>query len=215
MRRVPNQDRSRQRVAAILAATVKLVEEQGYEATTTAMIAQEAGVPIGTLYQFFANKEAILEALAQQYAADMLALRSTLFPEDVAQIPLPLLVDRTADKLVTFVTQHRGFNHLFGSAWGSPEIAAATEHMKRDMVEGITHLILNKAPWLSPAEAAIRARTLLHLIQGMLSMVEASNNEEYSAVMQEFKRAWLAYLTAAIQKDPETNGPRIDPAFLL
>ena len=203
MRRVPNQERSRQRVASILAATVKLVEEQGYEATTTAMIAKEADVPIGTLYQFFSNKEAILEALAQQYAADMLALRTTLFPEDVAQIPLPQLVDRTAEKLVKFVAQHRGFNHLFGSAWGSPEIAAATEHMKRDMVEGITHLILVKAPWLSAPEAVIRARTLLHLIQGMLSMIETSRDEEHAVVMKEFKRAWLAYLTAATQ--PENN----------
>jgi hypothetical protein len=71
--------------------------------------------------------------------------------------------------------------------------------MKRDMVEGITHLILVKAPWLSQPEAVIRARTLLHLIQGMLSMIESSHNEEHAAVMKEFKRAWLAYLTAAIQ----------------
>jgi AcrR family transcriptional regulator len=185
---------------------VKLVEEQGYEATTTAAIAQEANVPIGTLYQFFSNKEAILEALAQQYAADMLTLRSTLFPEDIAQIPLPLLVDRTAEKLVKFVAQHRGFNYLFGSVWGSPEIAAATERMKREMVEGITQLILSKSPWLSQTEAVIRAQTLLHLIQGILPMIEASRDKDDSAVMKEFKRAWLAYLTAAIQQDPESNG---------
>lgn len=122
------------------------------------------------------------------------------------QIPLPTLVDRTADKLIDFIDQHRGFNHLFGSVWGSPDIAAAFEQMKGEMIEGITQLILGKAPMLTPVQAVVRARTLLHLIQGLLPMIEGSRDEERGAAIQELKRAWLAYLTFVIQEATEEVG---------
>ena len=207
MRKEPTQERSRRRVAAILQATVKLMMAYGYEATTTAMIAEEAGVPIGSLYQFFANKEAILEALARHYAADMLALRERLFPVDMVAIPLPTLVAQTADKLVAFLDEHRGFNHLLGSVWASTEIAAAFDQMRRDMIEGITAVILGKAPLLPAAEARPCAQTLLHLIMGILPMIETSNGADRVIAIRELKRAWLAYLTAVIEESA-TEGRR-------
>ncbi len=204
MRKMPLQERSRRRVDAILQTTVKLMIEQGYEATTTAMIAAEAGVPIGSLYQFFGNKEAILETLAQRYATDMLALRAQLFPADMNQMSLPDLVNRTADKLVAFMDDHRGFNHLFGSVWGSPEIAAASERMRADMIEGIMQVVTGRAPSLAREEVMMAAKALLHMIQGLLPLVEAGVGNERVGAIRELKRAWLAYLTAVIQAAPRT-----------
>ena len=205
MRKMPLQARSRRRVDAILQATVKLMLELGYEATTTATIAAAAGVPIGSLYQFFDNKEAILETLAQRYATDMLTLRAQLFPADVNQLPLPDLVNRTADKLVTFMDEHRGFNHLFGSVWGSPEIAAASERMRADMIEGIMQVVTGRAPSLAREEVMLAAKTLLHIIQGILPLVEAGVGDDRVGAVRELKRAWLAYLRAVIEAAPRTQ----------
>jgi AcrR family transcriptional regulator len=69
--RVPRQERSRQKVELILEATMRLLDSQGIETLSTNAVAARAGVSIGTLYQFFANKQAILDALADRETARM------------------------------------------------------------------------------------------------------------------------------------------------
>ena len=67
--RVPRQQRSLQKVELILEATIRLLEKGGHDAVTTNAVAEMAGVSIGTLYQYFTSKEAILEALASREVA--------------------------------------------------------------------------------------------------------------------------------------------------
>ena len=67
MRREPRQARSRQRVQAMIDAAEKLIGEHGYEALTTSQIAEEAGVTVATLYQFFPDKRALAQVLARGY----------------------------------------------------------------------------------------------------------------------------------------------------
>jgi AcrR family transcriptional regulator len=62
-RRKPVQDRSLATVEAILEAAAQVFERYGYAAGTTNRIAGRAGVAIGSLYQYFRNKDAILVAL--------------------------------------------------------------------------------------------------------------------------------------------------------
>ncbi|MBA2954442.1 TetR family transcriptional regulator [Nocardioides sp. MAH-18] len=82
IRRVPQQERSRRRVEDILDAAERLVVERGVDALTTRDLAAGAGVPVASLYQYFADKDDVLVALAQrdmgemdtQVAADLQAL---------------------------------------------------------------------------------------------------------------------------------------------
>jgi AcrR family transcriptional regulator len=62
-RNQPRQSRSRLTVDAILEATIRVLEQEGAEAATTSRVAEVAGVSVGTLYQYFANRDAILNAL--------------------------------------------------------------------------------------------------------------------------------------------------------
>ena len=70
-RRVPRQERSRRRVGEILDAAAQLVVERGVEALTTRGIADAAGVPVASLYQYFSDKEDVLLALAQRDMEEM------------------------------------------------------------------------------------------------------------------------------------------------
>ncbi len=65
-RRTPRQQRSVQAVEAIFEATARLIESQGLEALTTARIAEVAGYGVGTVYDYFPTKNAILVAMARQ-----------------------------------------------------------------------------------------------------------------------------------------------------
>jgi AcrR family transcriptional regulator len=64
LRRTPVQERSAARVQRMLDAAATLLDEVGYEATTTSLIASRAGVSVGSLYQFFPDRRAVLRALA-------------------------------------------------------------------------------------------------------------------------------------------------------
>jgi AcrR family transcriptional regulator len=62
-RKRPRQARSQATVNAILEATVQILDREGLEAATTTRIAEVAGVSIGSLYQYFSHRDAILNAL--------------------------------------------------------------------------------------------------------------------------------------------------------
>ncbi|KQW69354.1 TetR family transcriptional regulator [Phenylobacterium sp. Root77] len=67
-RRTPRQARAESTVDVILSAALQLLEADGAERLTTNHIAARAGVSIGTVYQYFRDKDDILAALAQQRA---------------------------------------------------------------------------------------------------------------------------------------------------
>lgn len=63
LRRQPVQQRSAKRVERMLEACAALIEEVGYDGVTTTLIAERAGVAVGSLYQFFPDKRAVVQAL--------------------------------------------------------------------------------------------------------------------------------------------------------
>ncbi len=68
-RRKPSQARSRRAVDAIIEASAQVLERRGYQGATTNRIAERAGVSVGTLYQYFNNKDEIFDALIEREAA--------------------------------------------------------------------------------------------------------------------------------------------------
>jgi AcrR family transcriptional regulator len=72
-RKLPKQPRSEATVQAVLEAAAQVFERHGYAAGTTNRIAERAGVSIGTVYQYFPNKDAILVALVHQHLAESTA----------------------------------------------------------------------------------------------------------------------------------------------
>jgi AcrR family transcriptional regulator len=67
LRRLPRQERARFTVAAILEAAALVIDEVGWSRASTNRIAERAGVSIGSLYQYFPNKEAILASLYEKH----------------------------------------------------------------------------------------------------------------------------------------------------
>lgn len=66
IRKKPRQARAEATMEAIVEAAAQILERDGEEAATTARIAERAGVSIGTLYQYFADRDAVLAALIRR-----------------------------------------------------------------------------------------------------------------------------------------------------
>ncbi len=70
-RKSPTQQRSRATVDAIVVATASVLVRDGYDALSTNRVAKEAGVSVGSLYQYFPGKEALVAAVMEQHASRM------------------------------------------------------------------------------------------------------------------------------------------------
>jgi AcrR family transcriptional regulator len=91
-RRKAKQDRSRKTVEVLLEAAARVLKQRGYAAATTNRIAEAAGVSVGTLYEYFADKEEIFDALIQQQIEAIVAMIQS---EDVdPAAPLGVTLER-------------------------------------------------------------------------------------------------------------------------
>lgn len=92
MPRKPRQQRSRATVDAIVEAGFVCVSERGIADTTTRHIADLAGIGVGSLYEYFANKEEIFDAMNRRFVADVVALIQQVGPEIMAMDVEPAVI---------------------------------------------------------------------------------------------------------------------------
>jgi AcrR family transcriptional regulator len=96
MRKQPKQQRANQMIAVLLEATALEIADRGLDRLTTNHIAQRAGVSIGSLYQYFANKEMLVDALLMQKAELLLnGVQERLRPllgQDIATVTRAVLL---------------------------------------------------------------------------------------------------------------------------
>lgn len=81
MRKRPQQERSQQMVNTLLEATEKCISKYGLDAVTTPKIADMAGVSVGSLYQYFDDKQALIEALIERGTHDVVKALQALITQ--------------------------------------------------------------------------------------------------------------------------------------
>jgi len=109
--RMPHQQRALHKVGLILEAAMRLLNKGGMALLTTNAVAATAGVSVGTLYQYFPNKEAILDALADREMAD-LSQRVLRVIEDPAALPHGERVRRIVREVTSSYGKRRRVHRL-------------------------------------------------------------------------------------------------------
>lgn len=87
-RKLPTQDRSKETVEAILQAMALVLKREGYDRASTRRVAEAAGVSVGSLYQYFPNKESLVVALYNRHLRELISEFESRFGEFV-RAPLP------------------------------------------------------------------------------------------------------------------------------
>lgn len=112
MRREPVQRRSAARVSAILDACAALLDEFDYDELTTSKIAERAGVPIGSLYQYFPDKRAVVQALTMRNLDAFSAEVERIFSGTEVPAGWRAAVDRVIDTYLEMLDKVPGFGRI-------------------------------------------------------------------------------------------------------
>ena len=80
-RRRAKQERAHATLAVVLEAAAQVLQREGYARATTNRIAEVAGVSVGTIYQYFPNKDAIFDAVIRQEIAQLLGVLQQAVPD--------------------------------------------------------------------------------------------------------------------------------------
>lgn len=205
LRRTPQQARSRARLVRVLEAAERVLVDEGVEALTTTRIAAEAGVSVGSIYQYLPDRGAIIEALAAGYFTKLEAAMDDLVRSASAQPwedPVGVLIDAYAE---IYRTEH-GFRSLwFGSGLTEQTRAADREH-KRRMADGIRRILLTLG-LAEDDEALARSCHAAILAADALSQ-EAFRRDTKgdAALLDEAKIMLRGYLTDIAGRYPEQGG---------
>jgi AcrR family transcriptional regulator len=197
LRRTPQQARGRERVALILDAAEALFAEVGYAAATTNAIAARAGVPIGSLYQFFQHKQALLEAVAERYRAGAAELFDAVLTPEVQALPTSDLVAVILGVLVEFGSQRIGFTRLVLHAGEDPALMAAAARIMSEIASRFDAVLAARAPHVSPERRALVIQLSLTAISALLATAIAAKpqgEEAVHAIIAETQLMMSAYL---------------------
>jgi len=187
------QARGQQRMAALLAAAEQVFAEIGYEQATTNLIASRASVSPGTLYQFFPNKEALAEAVAEGYAARLRSLHERVLSPRSTRTPLQDLVDAVIDPFLDFHLGAPAFAALFVGANVSAELAKRIESLREGITERLVRLMRAQAPDISKEDLFWAAEISLGVFRGVLPTISALQGSRRNRAIRELKALLSRY----------------------
>lgn len=116
MRKKPQQARSRAMVDALIEATARVIAQRGLDGTTTPAIAEAAGVSVGSLYQYFDGKDALITALLDKLVSDLARVLDIQESESQA-MPLREMVRSAIGLTLAFMRSNEGLYLELARNW--------------------------------------------------------------------------------------------------
>ncbi len=197
VRKLPQQIRSQRRVEKILSAAIEVFKEVGFDAATTNEIAARAEVSIGSLYQFYPNKSAILNALGTRCLLELrVLLVDQAISDDSLAIPFEALLDRVFAALQMFSKQNDG---LFAAIAKSPtlgEFVNAEQQFTDEIIRRLEFNLEHRTPNLDPKKRHIMAKTCVICAHALF---ETRQSEHHEALLLEAKTMIMAYLEPVLE----------------
>ena len=196
-RKLPTQGRAKVTVDAILEATARILRTSGFEGLTTNKVAEAAGVSVGSLYQYFPGKDALVTALLiergdrqNQILLSALAAAKDEPIEvvvDVAVRTLMELGDNDPDLAYALITQLSRVS----------ELGDIVRYVQTKVSEPIHAFLVMRKGDLVVEDLEAAAFVLSHAIQPLLQHLRASGkaDQERKAVYAELSRMITVYLT--------------------
>ena len=202
LRRRPRQARAQERVERILDTAEQVFAEVGFGAATTNQIAQQAGTSIGSLYEFFPNKEALARALAERYISRIAPVYEALLVDEPA-LDGGELIHRIVESLDRYFREHPGAVPLLNGRLTSPELVAAGERLQSALVAGIDRLLANRRPDVLAEHRVTVSAVIAEVTRLMLVMADQVPLSRRRVIVRETERLVVGYLMETVGEPPD------------
>jgi AcrR family transcriptional regulator len=192
----PRQKRGERRVAELMAAAAEVFAQTGYRAAAMSSIAEKAGAPIGSLYQFFPSKEAVAEALLTRYLDEMSVLGKEA-DDRLVDMDLKTFVHELVRRHIDFSRQRPAFAELIEASalFSRPSVRSEPRAI-------FTRNVSRSLSVLAPALPADRLRQIADVTVQLVKAANALNKHvarrDAKAVMEEMEFVVSSYLEARL-----------------
>jgi AcrR family transcriptional regulator len=192
-RKRPSQARSRDTVQVILDAAAQVFEARGWAAATTNRIAERAGVSVGSVYEYFPNKDAIAVSLAERELERerdaLLAVLAQADPDDLAG-----LLRRLVERIVDFHARSPAlYRILFDEADHPPELHACVLRSEEAIAHALEAVLRRRRPAVAEPDLAAHlvvqtAESLAHrfVVRGIHDLDRARFVEEVTRLLARY-----------------------------
>ena len=189
-RKRPKQARSADTVGVIVEAAARILETQGHSSFSTNAVASKAGVSIGTLYQYFPNKDAILGALLARETARLLSGAEAALEHPIAEEALSGLISAGIEHQF----RRPRLARLLDFEEARLPLDIATREISNEVTE-ITVRILGRLDLPIDVDKLVAARDVIAIMKGIIDVAGSNAETDPLAVESRVRRAVFGYLS--------------------
>jgi len=182
-------------VDRLLGAAAQVFLEEGFAAATTNRIAEVAGVSVGSLYQFFPNKQALLAELHRLWTARL----GTELDAALAHPHRPL-IDLIDEVLEVHARLQRESAGLLGFLLTTGADATA-QTVRQTILERLEHITALRRPDQDPVQIHLTAQMTIHIADALYTI--RPGQVSAAQVRRQVRQALYGYLTSALDKPEE------------
>jgi AcrR family transcriptional regulator len=197
LRRVPQQPRSLKRVLGVLEVADELLASEGADALTTTRIAELAGMSVGSLYQYFPDRDTIVEALATAYWGDLLDIVEAA-AEAEERAPSGDPTGAIIDALAAGFRARPGFLALWFGGLRTERVRDATRPVRVKVGRAVDRVLAVGWPEAPADRRATVAGMLVLAGDGLLREAFRLDREGDETILAESKRMLNAYLSDSL-----------------
>ena len=162
-------------------------------------IAENADASIGTLYDYFPDKQALCLAIMAQYAAEADEYWERVLTTS-SKLKKAALADLIIEQAVAFAGVRPAYLPLFGAPFVFQRSAAARQPLRKSFAAAFKRL----NPTLTLDQSYISAHVVVELIKGLLSLLKQIEPKDRDLVTREYKRLMRFYLADVVKEKTAT-----------
>ncbi len=194
LRARPTQARSVATFKLLLDTTGELLETRGFDAVTTNLIADKAGVTVRAIYRYFPNKHAIVVELARRMASDWSQSLDGLGSFADPNVPWRSLWGSYIDGFVSAVRATPGGRAVLLAMRADPDLRRVDDEATDSYIRVITSELASRAPDMSATEAGRVAAVLMRSTVAVIDEVFDNEDSVGDELLQVLKAMHLGLL---------------------
>jgi AcrR family transcriptional regulator len=194
-RKRPKQKRAQERVDKILETSINIIEDEGFEKLNTNYIADKSGISVGSIYQYFPNKESIVSSLIEKHYEDrMLLLNEKVFT--LKRQSVEAVVDGIIRTLFESHSKNPKLEQIFQSKKRNVGQQVREQHLDQELMKLLEKYMTRTIGNFEVKNLSLALKILATSIKSVcLDSIYDSNYGSQEEVIIELKKMTLRYIT--------------------